>query len=62
MKAKKEKIITVVRRDFNARIGREGGGAEGEKKESEDKKRWHSKYLKVKQEGKRLVEFIEGRR
>lgn len=39
MKDREEKIRTVVRRDFNARIERESGGVKGEKEKAEDKKR-----------------------
>lgn len=50
----------MIRRDFNARTGKKGGGIEGEEETKMEEEKRRSKDEKINREGKRLVEFVEG--
>lgn len=53
-----------MRRDFNARIGKEGGGmVVGEEKEGEggEREKRQSKDRKINGERKKMVDFLEER-
>lgn len=62
MEEKEEGVRTIIGGDFNARVGSEGGGIEKSIVRGEIEKRERkTKNGKVNKDGRRLVEFVEGR-